>query len=231
MARSLPRLMELQERFAGRTDEFAILAVHDRSAPDFETLEAKLRELERSVWKGRSLPFPILLDARGESLATYGIQGLPTSVLIDPRGRIVQGDAADLLEDHLLATSLEVRALVELLGRDLERGLAQAQTLETEHAGRALVEHAERAPADQRARLATALRKVGGRCARDYFLGPAGLGSADVEARRGAVEALREVAAVHDGRAIQALIEVVNRDPDQDLRRSASAAAMALTGR
>ena len=52
-------------------------------------------------WKGKSLPFPILLDASGATVKSYGIQAFPTLVLIDPEGRVVKGGSEALLAEKL----------------------------------------------------------------------------------------------------------------------------------
>lgn len=55
-----------------------------------------------SVWDGRDLPFPVLLDlpdprlgpdddpiATGSTIGSYGIVGFPTTLLIDQEGKLV----------------------------------------------------------------------------------------------------------------------------------------------
>lgn len=93
--------MRLQERFQEKRDQFAILAFHDDSVQDFEELDQKLAPIVSGTWKGEPLPFPILLDASGETIATWGIHAYPTSVLIDPEGLIVGADGEERLEEIL----------------------------------------------------------------------------------------------------------------------------------
>jgi peroxiredoxin len=40
----------------------------------------------------RGLTFPILLNPEGDVFAQYGVRGLPTSYVLDRRGRIVSGE-------------------------------------------------------------------------------------------------------------------------------------------
>ncbi len=47
------------------------------------------RSVVESFVRERGVSFPVLLDAEGESFAEYGGRGLPTSFLVDRRGRIV----------------------------------------------------------------------------------------------------------------------------------------------
>ena len=77
-----------------RKDEFAILAFHDDSVATLAELDQKLAPIVENRWKGRALPFPILLDSTGETIATWGVSGFPTTVLIDPDGNIV-GEASE----------------------------------------------------------------------------------------------------------------------------------------
>ena len=45
------------------------------------------------------MPFPVLLDGEGKTYGIYGIQGWPTTLLIDPEGHLVKdGDLAMLAE-------------------------------------------------------------------------------------------------------------------------------------
>jgi hypothetical protein len=81
--------MRFFDRHQADRDRFAILAFHDASVADFAELDAKLAPIAAGMWGGRALPFPILLDSTGETIATWGILGYPTTVLIDPEGKLV----------------------------------------------------------------------------------------------------------------------------------------------
>jgi len=86
---SLPSLTRFFDEHQEAKDRFAILAFHDGSVQDFTELDLKLAPIVAKQWKGRALPFPILLDSSGETIATWGITGFPTTVLIDPEGKLV----------------------------------------------------------------------------------------------------------------------------------------------
>ena len=101
MSGSLPGLVHLQEKFAAKQDRFAILAFHDDSVADFAELDPELAKLEKGIWKGKKLPFPILLDASGETTTTWGITGFPTTILIDPEGKLVGAIGEAALEELL----------------------------------------------------------------------------------------------------------------------------------
>ena len=77
------------------------MAFHDASAETFEDLDEKLLATKRDVWGGRDLPFPVLLDASGATIKEWAIEAFPTTVLIDPRGNIVKGNAEQRLERML----------------------------------------------------------------------------------------------------------------------------------
>jgi AhpC/TSA family protein len=98
---SLPSLVRFFDAHQDRKDDFAILAFHDESAPSFEELDQKLAPIIENRWKGRPLPFPILLDSSGETIETWGIHSFPTTVLIDPEGKIVGESEPDALEEIL----------------------------------------------------------------------------------------------------------------------------------
>jgi hypothetical protein len=83
--------MEFYAAHAEQRDQFEVLAFHDQTAKTFAELDTKLAPVIAKQWRGKSLPFPILLDATATTVRAYGIQGYPTLLLIDPDGRIVKG--------------------------------------------------------------------------------------------------------------------------------------------
>ena len=94
--------MELYEEYADVRDGFEILAFHDSSAKSLEELAPRLEELAAERWGGKPLPFPILLDATGETIDTLGITNFPTLLLVAPDGKVVRGAS-----NRLLASKLE----------------------------------------------------------------------------------------------------------------------------
>ena len=103
MSGSLPRLMEFHATHQADRDRFEILAFHDATAKTFAELDEKLKPVIEQRWQGKSLPFPILLDASGATVKRYGIQGYPTLILVDPEGRVVKGGSEAMLEAKLKA--------------------------------------------------------------------------------------------------------------------------------
>ncbi|UCG93964.1 MAG: TlpA family protein disulfide reductase [Candidatus Aerophobus sp.] len=73
----MPAMEKLWQKF--KDEDFVILAVDLREA----------REKVSSFIKENGYTFPVLLDSGGEVANTYGITAIPTTYLLDPRGRIV----------------------------------------------------------------------------------------------------------------------------------------------
>ncbi len=97
---AMPALMKLHDDFGDKG--LMVIAVHDDSVESLEELDKNLEQTKKEVWKGRALPFLVALAGGGNTLiagtekistgatpAAYGINCWPTSVLIDPQGKIV----------------------------------------------------------------------------------------------------------------------------------------------
>lgn len=84
----MPGLIDFYEQH-GDDERFEILAFHDDSAKDFEQLDKNTASAKELYWDGRDLPFPVLLDASGETIKQFGIQAFPTMILVDPEGKLV----------------------------------------------------------------------------------------------------------------------------------------------
>jgi hypothetical protein len=52
-------------------------------------------------WGGKSLPFPLAFDATGATQKRWGIESYPTTLLIDPEGRLVGAGSIDDLAAKL----------------------------------------------------------------------------------------------------------------------------------
>lgn len=111
MRGSLPRLMEVWDKYEKDRDKFAILTFHETSrAPKLSEIEPQIARLEKDLWK-RSLPFPVLVDASGETFRKWGVSQFPTLVLVDPEGAVhyVQVGAAPKFEKLLESKIKEMR--------------------------------------------------------------------------------------------------------------------------
>ena len=134
VGRSLPSWIDFAADHAADRDKFAILAIHDPQATDFAMLDAKLEPIVRRQWRGRALPFPILLDTTGATARDYAVRYWPTVIVVDPDGKVAdvpQGlgvDAQDFLAAKLTPLPAEVR-LARALDRDLGLATADDSTL------------------------------------------------------------------------------------------------------
>jgi hypothetical protein len=105
----LPGLIDLYEAHDKDRDKFEILAFHDATVKDFKELDGKLQKVKATYWHGRDLPFPILLDATGNTIKDYGVRAFPTTILIDPEGKLVGEAREDELEAKLPPLPLATR--------------------------------------------------------------------------------------------------------------------------
>ena len=85
----MPGLIDLYEAHKKDREKFEILAFHDGTVKDFADLDKKLEGPRQKYWGGRDLPFPILLDATGQTIKDWGVHAFPTTLLIDPEGKLV----------------------------------------------------------------------------------------------------------------------------------------------
>ena len=83
----MPELIDLEGTL--RDDQAVVIAFHDDSVASLEELDEKLAKIKKDSWRGRDVPFPLLLDKTGTTFRAFEIQQLPTQVLLDPEGRLV----------------------------------------------------------------------------------------------------------------------------------------------
>jgi thiol-disulfide isomerase/thioredoxin len=124
--RQLGELIDFYEDHAGERDKFEILAFHDGTVKDFSELDAKTEHTKKTLWHGRDLPFPVLLDAQkgrhGVTIETFEINSFPTTILIDPQGKLVGQITPHLLEEKLTPIPLATR-IPRALDRDVAFGM------------------------------------------------------------------------------------------------------------
>lgn len=123
--RQLGELIDFYDDHAADRDKFEVIAFHDGTVKDFSEMDAKTEETRRSLWHGRSLPFPVLLDAqngqRGATVKTYGLYSFPTTILIDPEGKLVGEVSIEALEKKLPPIPLP-RRVARAFDRDVALG-------------------------------------------------------------------------------------------------------------
>jgi thiol-disulfide isomerase/thioredoxin len=125
VGRGLPGWMDFADDHAADRDKFVILTIHDPQATDFAMLDEKLKPIVRRQWRGRPLPFPILLDTTGETVKNYGVVHWPTVVLLDPEGRVVDVPEVGfgLHAEVYLASKLPPLPAAARIARALDRDL------------------------------------------------------------------------------------------------------------
>jgi uncharacterized protein (TIGR03067 family) len=98
---SMPILIELHEKFADKG--LVIIGIHRDVDGDIDTaakLDEKISPYKKHLWSGKDLPFPNALvsgnplvegddKTRADAIKQYGIDGYPTTVLIDREGKVV----------------------------------------------------------------------------------------------------------------------------------------------
>ena len=102
--RGLPELTKFYEEHAADRDRFEILAIcntEQEKAHTIEAYDALAAPLVKDVWAGKQLPFPVLLDGEGKTYSVYGIEGWPTTLLIDPDGHLVKDGDLPMLGEKL----------------------------------------------------------------------------------------------------------------------------------
>jgi thiol-disulfide isomerase/thioredoxin len=124
--RQLGELIDLYEDHADERDKFEVLAFHDGTVKDFSDMDAKTEHTKKTLWHGRDLPFPILLDAQkgahGATIEAFGIDSFPTTILIDPQGKLVGEISPNFLEQKLTTIPLAKR-IPRALDRDVALGM------------------------------------------------------------------------------------------------------------
>lgn len=84
----MPKLISFYDSHAAMRDRFEIIAVH---APDGASLAAIRVDYDKFIERGwhAPLPFPLVFDSTGNTHKRWGIEAYPTTLLIDPQGRLV----------------------------------------------------------------------------------------------------------------------------------------------
>lgn len=98
---TIPELMKFYEEHQSQRDRFEILSIcidPDGELKSLADMDRQLRPIVKNVWGGKTIPFPILLDSSFRTWESFGLNGLGTELLIDPDGKLVEGELSVLAE-------------------------------------------------------------------------------------------------------------------------------------
>lgn len=94
----VPKLIKFYDEHQAERERFEIVSIcvdAEGEINSFAALDKKLESIVKNAW-GKPLPFPVLLDPTFASWERYGLPYLPTILLVDPEGRLVEGDETTL---------------------------------------------------------------------------------------------------------------------------------------
>jgi thiol-disulfide isomerase/thioredoxin len=95
----MPNLIKFYEEHQAQRNQFEILSIYIDYEGELKSLaevDKTIAPIVKNVWGGKQLPFPILFDPTFKTWETFGIDGLGTTILIDPDGKLVEGDEKTL---------------------------------------------------------------------------------------------------------------------------------------
>jgi len=101
LGEGLPRLMKFYEDHQAQRDQFEIVSIcidYDGELKTLADVDHAVEPIVKNVWRGKTLPFPVLLDPTFQTWEAFGLNGLGDTILIDPDGNMVAGDETTLAE-------------------------------------------------------------------------------------------------------------------------------------
>ncbi len=96
-----PRYFEFVKQHAKQRNQFEILAMHSPDGVSYKAISPAYESLVKTAWAGQRPEFPLLFDATGRTHDAYGIDSYPTTILIDPEGKLVGLGSMEALEAAL----------------------------------------------------------------------------------------------------------------------------------
>jgi thiol-disulfide isomerase/thioredoxin/protocatechuate 3,4-dioxygenase beta subunit len=97
---SMPNLMKIYDAYPEK--DVVIIAVHDATVTSIDQMNKQTETAKKNIWGSRDLPFRIALagggptavegteaKANGQTIADYGINSFPTTLLINQQGNLV----------------------------------------------------------------------------------------------------------------------------------------------
>lgn len=95
----LPKLIKFAKANETAKDRLQLMSVCIDTSGEIQNnkqFEAALAQVEKHVWSGTKLNFPVVIDTTFKTWERYGLPGLGVLVLVDPEGRLVKGDLETL---------------------------------------------------------------------------------------------------------------------------------------
>jgi thiol-disulfide isomerase/thioredoxin len=105
VAEGIPKVNQFVLNHRDQQSQFRVIAIHRKATGetvdgDWNDFRAKTLQLEKSVW--HFVPaFPLAFDRTTRMTTDWGIQQVPTTALIDPKGNLVRDGSLDILAKEL----------------------------------------------------------------------------------------------------------------------------------
>jgi len=103
--KEMPKWFDLYTSTPGIRDRFEILAIHSPDGQSRSTIADRLSDLTRTEWKGLEPPFPLIFDSTGRTHRAYGVEAYPTTLLVNPDGKLVGPITPEEFRELLLKDS------------------------------------------------------------------------------------------------------------------------------
>ncbi len=100
--KEMPKWFDIYQSMSAQRDRFEILAIHSPDGQSREKISDRLLGLTRDVWNGVEPPFPLVFDTTGRTHRAYGVEAYPTTLLINPEGKLVGRTTPEEFRERLL---------------------------------------------------------------------------------------------------------------------------------
>ena len=94
-------MIEIYKKYGALRDRFEVLAIHNSDAASLAEMDLRLPGIRKRYWGGKALPFPVLLDDESLTWSEYKASKIPTYILLDPTGKVVERGGPERLAEEL----------------------------------------------------------------------------------------------------------------------------------